>query len=73
MVYWALSEQFSKGFSKFLGCHRIKFNKKWSRRMSFTHSSSDPVHQNAVHNPNQNGHAAHHTLVTTVYNGGKTG
>lgn len=66
VVYWALSEQFSKGFSKILGCYKCKLNKKWTRRMSFTHSSSDPPNQIAAHH---NGHTTRDTLVTTVPKG----
>ncbi|KAJ7326117.1 hypothetical protein OS493_027968 [Desmophyllum pertusum] len=45
IIYWCLSEQFSKGFKKILRCN--KFHKSWTRQHSST-TSSEPNVQNTV-------------------------
>ncbi|XP_078370997.1 neuropeptide FF receptor 1-like isoform X1 [Oculina patagonica] len=53
IIYWCLSEQFSKGFKKILQCNR--FN-SWTRQHSST-SSSEPNVQSTIN---------HHTVPTKV-------
>lgn len=47
IIYWCLSDQFSKGFKKILRCHKFG---SWTRQHSSTSSSEPNVHSTANHN-----------------------